>query len=87
MMDIRPLTDTFVADICGIELEHLSDAEFDQLYDAWLKYGVLRVRNQRINEEQLQAFSAKFGPLEEAPFGRMSLRRCSSAARSICPLR
>ena len=72
MMDIRPLTDTFVADICGIELEHLSDAEFDQLYDAWLKYGVLRVRNQRINEEQLQAFSAKFGPLEEAPFGRMS---------------
>ena len=31
MMDIQPLTDTFVADIGGIELEHVSDAEFDQL--------------------------------------------------------
>ena len=35
-------------------------------------YGVLRLRNQRIDEDQLQAFSARFGPLEEIPFGRMS---------------
>ena len=72
MMDIQPLTDTFVADIYGIDVGHLSDAAFDQLYAAWLKYGVLRLRNQEIGEDQLQAFSARFGPLEEAPFGRMS---------------
>ena len=71
MMDIQPLTETFVADICGLDVGKISPQEFNQLYDAWLKYGVLRLRNQRINEEQLQAFSAKFGPLEEAPFGLM----------------
>ena len=53
MMDIQPLTDTFVADIYGIDVGHLSDAAFDQLYAAWLKYGVLRLRNQEIGEEFL----------------------------------
>ena len=28
----------------------------------------------KVEEDSLQAFSAKFGPLEEAPFGRMSER-------------
>ena len=72
MMEIQPLTETFAADVCGVDVAHLSDHTFDRLYAAWLKYGVLRLRNQRIDEAQLQAFSAKFGPLEEAPFGRMS---------------
>ena len=72
MINIQPLTDTFVADIYGVDVGHLSDAAFDQLYAAWLKYGVLRLRNQQIGEDQLQTFSARFGPLEEAPFGRMS---------------
>ena len=72
MMDIQPLTENFVADICGIDVGRISDQDFDQLYDAWLQYGVLRLRDQRIDEDVLQAFAAKFGPLEEAPFGRMS---------------
>ena len=74
MMDIQPLTETFAAEICGIDVGLISDQDFDQLYDAWLQYGVLRLRDQRIEEDSLQAFSAKFGPLEEAPFGRMSER-------------
>ena len=72
MMDIQPLTENFVADICGIDVGRISDQDFDQLYDAWLQYGVLRLRDQWIDEDVLQAFAAKFGPLEEAPFGRMS---------------
>ena len=61
MMDIQPLTETFVADICGLDVGKISPQEFNQLYDAWLKYGVLRLRNQRINEEQLQAFAPNLG--------------------------
>ena len=45
MMDIQPLTETF-ADICGIDVGLISDQDFDQLYDAWLQYGVLRLRDQ-----------------------------------------
>ena len=33
---------------------------------------MLRIRNQDLDDEQLQTFSKRFGPLEEAPFGRMS---------------
>lgn len=72
MMEVQPIKDGFVADIAGVDVVNVSDEEFEQLYTAWLEYGVLRLRNQHIDEEQLQTFSARFGPLEEAPFGRMS---------------
>ena len=72
MIDVRPIKIGFVAEVAGVDVSDLSDREFGQLYAAWLQYGVLRLRNQDIDEEQLQAFSARFGPLEEAPLGRMS---------------
>lgn len=72
MIEVQPIKDAFVAEITGADVRKLPDAEFEQLYAAWLEYGVLRLRNQRIDEDQLQAFSARFGPLEEIPFGRMS---------------
>ena len=72
MIEVQPVKDGFVAEITGVDVRHLSDEEFEQLYAAWLQYGVLRLRNQSIDEDQLQAFSARFGPLEEIPFGRMS---------------
>ena len=71
-MQIHPISENFVADIVDVDLANLSDADFQTLYAAWLTYGVLRVRNQPLSEEALQEFSARFGPLEEAPFGKMS---------------
>ena len=71
-MQIHPVSESFVADITEVDVAAITEAEFQQLYAAWLDYGVLRLRNQPITEQQLQAFSARFGPLEEAPFGRMS---------------
>lgn len=70
-MKVIPLTPNFVAEIQEIQLDRLTDSEFERLYAAWLQYGVLRIRNQDLDDEQLQAFSQRFGPLEEAPFGRM----------------
>ena len=70
-MTVKPLSDTFGADIADVDVRHLSDEAFDEIYRAWLDYGVLRLRNQPIDEDELQAFSARFGPLEEAPFGRL----------------
>ena len=70
-MNVIPLTPSFVAEIQEIQLDRITDSEFERLYAAWLQYGVLRIRNQDLDDEQLQAFSQRFGPLEEAPFGRM----------------
>jgi len=72
MIEVKPITDDFVADITEVDVRRLTDEAFEQIYAAWLRYGVLRLRNQRIDEDQLQAFSARFGPLEEIPFGRIS---------------
>jgi len=70
-MNINPITSTFVADICDVDLRSITEDEFELLYQAWLTYGVLRIRGQPRDEDELQAFSGKFGPLEEIPFGRM----------------
>ena len=68
---VKPISAKFVADITEIDLSTVTEQAFNHLYKAWLEYGVLRIRNQTINEDQLQTFSAMFGPLEEIPFGRM----------------
>ena len=72
MIKVEPLTDDFVAEISGVEVRELSDAAFEEIYTAWLQYGVLRLRNQQVDEDELQTFSARFGPLEEIPYGRIS---------------
>ncbi len=70
-MKITPVNDEFVAEIEGLNVAEITAAEFDELYQAWLKYGVLRVRGQQLDEDELQRFSANFGPLEEIPMGRL----------------
>ena len=71
-MQVIPITGTFGADITGVSLGSLSDAWFEDIYGAWLEYGVLRFREQSLTKDDLQAFSHRFGPLEEMPLGRLS---------------
>ena len=71
MMQVTALTPGFAADVTGINVAELGDGEFAALYQAWLDFGVLRLRGQRLSDDELQAFSARFGPLEEIPLGRM----------------
>ena len=66
-MEITPLTPIFAAEIEGVELAQIDDEEFDELYRAWVEYGVLRFRAQALDDLQLEAFSARFGPLEKIP--------------------
>src|SRR4051794_20308035 len=55
------------ADIEGVDLANLSDAEFQAIHDAWMQHNVLRFRGQILSKEDLQAFSARFGELDKAP--------------------
>ncbi len=72
MIQITPINPTFVAEIEGIDVRHITADEFSQIYQAWLDFGVLRLRQQPLNEDDLQTFSTRFGPLEEIPMGRLS---------------
>ena len=71
-MNISPVNANFVADIGGIDVRSITNDEFDQIYKAWLRFGVLRIRGQELTDDELQVFSARFGSLEEMPMGRMS---------------
>ncbi|MYE52101.1 MAG: TauD/TfdA family dioxygenase [Gammaproteobacteria bacterium] len=71
MMQVTAQTPGFAADVTGINVAKLCEGEFAALYQAWLDFGVLRLRGQRLSDDELQAFSARFGPLEEIPLGRM----------------
>ncbi len=70
-MNVKPITAKFVAEIEDIDVRSISGDEFNELHRAWLEYGVLRLRNQPLDEDELQTFSANFGPLEEIPLGRL----------------
>jgi taurine dioxygenase len=56
------------ADIVGLDLSQpLSDATFQSLHDAWMRYQVLRFRGQNLTKDHLLAFSRRFGELDRAP--------------------
>ena len=71
-MRFEQVGQSFVAEVMDVDLGRISDSEFRVLYKAWLKFGVLRIRGQSLNDGELQRFSNRFGPLEEIPYGKIS---------------
>lgn len=56
----------------GIELDtlplaNLGEKDFSKLYTWWLQHSVILIRDQRMSDEQLIAFSRRFGDLDWAP--------------------
>lgn len=65
---VTPLGQYVGADIGGIDLAGpISDAQFSQIHDAWMRYQVLRFRGHDLSKDQLMAFSNRFGELDKAP--------------------
>ncbi|MDE0192802.1 MAG: TauD/TfdA family dioxygenase, partial [Gammaproteobacteria bacterium] len=71
-LQIRPLPNDFAAEVTGLDASKVDGASFDALYSVWLRYPIMRLREQHLDDAQLQAFSKRFGPLEYAPMGRIS---------------
>jgi taurine dioxygenase len=68
-IDVKPLTGALGAEIFGPNLSKpLPKAEFDEIYQAWLKYGVVFFRKQRITPEQQIKFAKKWGGIHLHPF-------------------
>jgi taurine dioxygenase len=66
-MNVAKLSPVFGAEIDGVDLSTIDDGVFEKVYRAWVEYGVLRFRGQKLDDAQLEAFSARFGPLEKLP--------------------
>jgi taurine dioxygenase len=64
-LEVRPLTETFGAEVCGVKLSGAMDVDvFQEIKALWLRYGILLFRDQDIEKEDLIEFSRRVGPLE-----------------------
>lgn len=69
-MKLRPLSGALGAEIEGIDLNALTDAGFDELFRAFVDYGVLCVRNQKLSPAQHVALARRFGTPDVHPIVR-----------------
>ena len=55
------------AEVVGVDLHDVDDHTFGAIYKAWLDHLVLLFRGQKLSDDQLIAFSRRFGELDLAP--------------------
>jgi taurine dioxygenase len=64
---VRPTGAALGAEVQDVDLRVLDDETFAAIHRAWLDYQVLLFRDQALTDEDLVAFSRRFGDLDEAP--------------------
>lgn len=64
---ISPITPAVGAEIGNVDLSTLSDREFAQIEAAWHRHSVLLIRDQKLTDDDLLAFSRRFGELDPPP--------------------
>lgn len=80
-LSIRKLTPSFAAEIRGVDLRHPpNQSVLDEIYDAFLAYGVIVLPGQALNLEQQLAFGKLFGPLHVLPPIKGQKRRIADLA-------
>src|SRR3954452_24434084 len=55
------------AEIRGVDLRTITDDQFDVIHEAWNDHSVLLFRGQQLTDDDLIAFSRRFGDLDFAP--------------------
>jgi taurine dioxygenase len=64
---VLPARNAFGAEIQDVELRTIDSDDFSSIYRAWLDHSVLLFRGQNLTDEDLIAFSGRFGELDWAP--------------------
>jgi len=67
ILNIIPNKAVLGAEVRGIDLKSLDDAQFAAFKRAWHQHEVLLVRGQTLSDQDLVAFSRRFGDLDWAP--------------------
>lgn len=74
-MEITPLTPTLGAEIAGADLTDLSDAQFSEIFEAFVAHSVIFLRDQPgLSVDQHFAFAERFGEIHVHPFERLGDR-------------
>ncbi|MFT5400463.1 MAG: taurine dioxygenase [Planctomycetota bacterium] len=65
---ITPLTPALGAEISGVDVSRIDDADFARIHRAWLEFKVVFLPHQTISLDQLEQFSRRFGKLMQLPY-------------------
>jgi taurine dioxygenase len=66
-LSVSPLTPAVGAEISGVDLAALGEAEFAQIERAWHLHSALLFRGQQLGDDDLLSFSRRFGELDPPP--------------------
>ena len=69
-MNVKPIAGALGAEITGIDLRRLSDAEMHEIRRAWLEHLVVFFRDQELTPAEYMAFAKRLGQPIEYPFVR-----------------
>jgi taurine dioxygenase len=64
---VRAATPTVGAEISGVDLRRLSDSDFAAIERAWTDHSMILLRGQTLSDDDLLAFSRRFGELDPPP--------------------
>src|SRR5712671_74294 len=66
-VNVVPIGKALGAEIPDVDLKRISDQDFAAIHRAWLDHLVILFRGQQLTDEDLIAFSRRFGELNWAP--------------------
>ena len=66
-ISVRPVNPAVGAEISGVDVANLSVAEFEAIERAWYAHSALLIRDQELTDDDLLAFSRRFGELDPPP--------------------
>ena len=64
---VTPVGSALGAEVAGIDLRRVDDTAFRRIHQAWIAHQVLLFRGQSLSDDELIAFSRRFGALDHAP--------------------
>ena len=66
-LTVRPVNPAVCAEIGGVDVANLSDAEFREVERAWYAHSALLFRGQQLTDDDLLAFCLRFGEHDPTP--------------------
>ncbi|MDB5811678.1 MAG: putative TauD/TfdA family dioxygenase [Betaproteobacteria bacterium] len=66
-IQVRPLSAAVGAEIAGVNLARINDAQFAAIENAWTNHSALLFRGQQLDHDALLSFSRRFGELDPPP--------------------
>ena len=67
MIQVRPLGEKIGAEVSGVDVRAIDEADFATVYRAWLDHNVLVIPGQALDIDEYLRYSRRFGILEPHP--------------------